>query len=78
VLLFELLFEIEPATLVLIDEPEISLHIAWQAQFLDDLFEMAHLSQFDVLLATHSPDIIGKHWNLTVELKGPELEHAAE
>jgi predicted ATP-binding protein involved in virulence len=74
VLLYELLFKIEPDTLVLIDEPEISLHLAWQQQFLGDLVEMAKLSAFDVLVATHSPAIIGKRWDLTVELKGPDLE----
>jgi ABC-type transport system involved in cytochrome c biogenesis ATPase subunit len=78
VLFYELLFKVAPDTLVLIDEPEISLHIAWQKQFLGDLLEMVKLAQFDVLLATHSPDIIGKRWDLTVELEGPDLQHAAE
>ena len=27
---------------------------------------------FDVLLATHSPDIIGERWDLTVKLEGPK------
>jgi predicted ATP-dependent endonuclease of OLD family len=72
VLLYELLFKVKPNTLVLIDEPEISLHLAWQQQFLDDLVEIVKLSSFDVLIATHSPGIIGKRWDLTVELKGPE------
>ncbi len=33
-----LFFEVEENTLVLIDEPEISLHVGWQRQFLSDLF----------------------------------------
>ena len=37
VLLHELLFRAKPNTLILIDEPELSLHIAWQQQFLRDL-----------------------------------------
>jgi predicted ATP-dependent endonuclease of OLD family len=73
VLLCELLFDVKPDTLVLVDEPEISLHLAWQQQFLGDLVEMVKLSSFDVLIATHSPGIIGKRWDLTVELKGPDL-----
>jgi len=28
-------------------------------------------SNIDVLIATHSPDIIHDRWDLTVELKGP-------
>ena len=71
-LLHELLFEVEPGALVLIDEPELSLHIAWQQEFLGDLSRITALSGFDVVLATHSPDIVGDRWDLTVELKGPE------
>jgi ABC-type dipeptide/oligopeptide/nickel transport system ATPase component len=76
VLFYELLFKVKPNTLVLIDEPEISLHLAWQQQFLDDLVEIVKLSGVDVLVATHAPSIIGKRWDLTVELKGPELGDA--
>jgi len=72
VLLYELLFKVKPDTLVLIDEPEISLHIAWQQEFLNDLARITALSDFDVLVATHSPDIVSDRWDLTVELKGPE------
>ena len=71
ILLYELLFKVKPDSLILIDEPEISLHIAWQQNFLSDLIEMVKLSSFDVLLATHSPAIVGKRWDLTVDLKGP-------
>lgn len=71
VLLYELLFQVQPGTLFLIDEPEISLHVAWQQQFLPDLQEIAKLSAFDVLIATHSPQIINDRWDLTVELQGP-------
>jgi predicted ATP-binding protein involved in virulence len=66
-----LLFKVQPNSLVLIDEPEISLHVAWQVQFLKDLQEIIKLANFDVLLATHSPDIINDRWDLTVELQGP-------
>jgi len=71
VLLYELLFKVEPNSLVLIDEPELSLHVGWQAQFLKDLQEIIKLADLDILMATHSPDIIQDRWDLTVELKGP-------
>ena len=35
------------------------------------LEEMAKLSNFQAILATHSPQIIGDRWDLTTELKGP-------
>ena len=74
VILYELLFRIPDDSLILIDEPELSLHVVWQAQFLNDLEEMARLSNFRVILATHSPEIIGDRWDLTIELKGPNGE----
>jgi predicted ATP-binding protein involved in virulence len=72
VLLYELLFKVEPNSLVLIDEPELSLHVGWQSQFLKDLQEITQLADLNILMATHSPDIIQDRWDLTVELKGPE------
>lgn len=71
VLFYELLFKTEENALILIDEPELSLHVAWQVQFLKDLSAVTRLSGFDVLMATHSPQIINDRWDLTVELKGP-------
>lgn len=69
VMLYELLFRVRQDSLILIDEPEISLHVAWQEEFLRDLQEMAQLSGFDVLIATHSPQIISDRWELAVELQ---------
>jgi hypothetical protein len=66
------------STLVLIDEPELSMHIAWQQKFLKDLAAVAKLTDLQFLIATHSPDIIYDRWDLTVELKGKgpdEEEH---
>lgn len=68
VLFFELLFEIDPNTLILIDEPEISLHVAWQKKFISDLLKIIELNEFDVILSTHSPQLIGKWSDLIVEL----------
>jgi predicted ATPase len=70
VLLYELLFRTKQNALVLIDEPELSLHVAWQVEFLKDLERVIKLSCFDVILATHSPQIINNRWELTVELQG--------
>lgn len=70
VLFYEFLFKVKENSLILIDEPEISLHVAWQMQFLKDLSLVTQNAKFDVLLATHSPQIINDRWDLTVELKG--------
>ena len=71
VLLYDLLFGTAENSLIMIDEPELSLHVAWQDEILSDLDEMAALSGFHALLATHSPQVIGGRWDLTVGLKGP-------
>jgi energy-coupling factor transporter ATP-binding protein EcfA2 len=59
VLLHELLFEVEPGTLVLIDEPELSLHVTWQQDLVADITRIARANQIDFVLATHSPYIAG-------------------
>ena len=74
VLLYELLFRATENSLILLDEPEISLHIGWQEQFLADLSAITEISRLDALVATHSPQIISDRWDLTVELKGPANE----
>lgn len=76
VLLYELLFHVVSNTLIMIDEPEISLHIAWQEEFLKDLQRIIELSPFDAVIATHSPQIVNDRWDLTVELTGPEEVNA--
>jgi len=68
VLHYDLLFRVKPNTLVLIDEPELSLHVAWQKRFLPDLLEIVATAQFDVLIATHSPYIIGDRSDLMIGL----------
>lgn len=72
VLFYKLIFGSAPGDLILIDEPELSLHISWQTQFIDDLKRVAALSKFSAVIATHSPDIISSNWDLRVELLGVE------
>jgi predicted ATP-binding protein involved in virulence len=68
VLLYELLFKTNPNTLILIDEPEISLHVIWQKAFIQDLQRIAKMKQISFLVATHSPQIINDKWELTRDL----------
>ncbi len=70
---YELLFKVPENSLVLIDEPEISLHVVWQKEFLTDLEDIIKIRNFDILLATHSPSIINGNWNLTVELNKDKI-----
>lgn len=68
VLFYDLIFNVKRGTLILIDEPEISLHVAWQKEFVSWLNQIADLNDLRVIIATHSPQIIGKNINLTVDL----------
>ena len=76
VLLYELIFNTKPDTLVLIDEPEISLHVTWQKEFLNDLIKIIELQQIQVLIATHSPQIINNRWDLVYNLADKALASA--
>lgn len=78
VVLYELLFRAPRNGLILVDEPEISLHVAWQSRFLTDLMDILRLTDSYGIVATHSPVIIGTRWDLTQELKGPSDEYTGE
>lgn len=61
ILAYEIVFRTHPGTLVIVDEPEISLHIVWQDTLLADLAEMGRVAQVQFLMASHSPTIIARH-----------------
>ncbi|EPJ9971462.1 AAA family ATPase, partial [Acinetobacter baumannii] len=69
VLLYELIFKANENVLVLIDEPELSLHVAWQKEFLNDLTKIIEIQNMPIVIATHSPQIIDSKWDLTVDLE---------
>jgi len=68
IMLFKLIFETPPSSLVLIDEPEISLHVLWQLEFMPDLFEIQEANRFQAIIATHSPQIFQGVEHLIVDL----------
>ncbi|EKK1838483.1 AAA family ATPase [Klebsiella variicola] len=48
------------------DEPEVSLHVKWQEKLVDALLIINPKAQF--LLATHSPDIIGRRKDFALKV----------
>lgn len=68
VLFYDLIFKTKEKVLLLIDEPEISLHITWQKKFMDDLLRIIKYKKFNVIVATHSPQIINNHWERQIDL----------
>ncbi|GAA1797158.1 hypothetical protein GCM10009835_14160 [Planosporangium flavigriseum] len=63
-----LLFSASRDSVVLIDEPEISLHAAWKHAFLNDITDVARIADLQVIMATHSSGIINGQWDLVQEL----------
>lgn len=59
-LLLNALNHSERPTIFLLDEPEISLHLAWQEKLLDALHQINPDSQ--IIVATHSPAIVMDGW----------------
>lgn len=68
ILFFELIFSIDKSLMILIDEPELSLHVAWQKKFIDDLFNIIKNKKINVIIATHSPYIIGGYEENQIDL----------
>lgn len=77
VMLYELLFTVKENSIILIDEPELSLHVGWQVRFIPDLQRIQKLRPMQIVLSTHSPQIINDRWDLTVELKSKQENNSA-
>jgi energy-coupling factor transporter ATP-binding protein EcfA2 len=60
-LAYELLFETKPQSVVLLDEPELSLHVAWLKGLIAAFMDMGYQRQLQFLIATHSPSILAGH-----------------
>ncbi|MGR3180065.1 MAG: AAA family ATPase [Candidatus Anammoxibacter sp.] len=59
ILFSHIAFNRQAEKLFLIDEPELSLHVKWQEDFLD-LLEKLTPKATQIFLATHSPILVGK------------------
>lgn len=67
-----LIFKSKPGSIILIDEPEVSLHIAWQQMILDIILDYSNThnngksKKLQFIIASHSPFITSGHGNLLV------------
>ena len=66
-LFYGVLVALPPRCVVLIDEPELSLHVAWQLTLVQDLVEAADMRGSRIVVATHSPAIVNDWWDWVVE-----------
>lgn len=53
-------------SIFIVDEPELSLHLNWQRKFVDSI--MSINKNVQLIFATHSPEMIGKHRNKAFKL----------
>ena len=51
-----------------IDEPEISLHAMWQRIIIDELTKICDRNETQVIVSTHSPEIMRNHLDITIGL----------
>lgn len=54
------------ANVLMIDEPELSLHVHWQELFVQSILSVN--AELQLILATHSPTIIADHLDACVDL----------
>lgn len=66
--LIMLIFMADEGSLILIDEPELSYHPAWQMDYLKNLRSIAELGGYQFILATHSAQIFDYRWSYTIDL----------
>lgn len=68
VLFYQLLFEVPDGVLLLVDEPEISLHVKWQRMFAEDLHKIVSRKNINVIVATHSAQIVNGNRRIQIDL----------
>lgn len=60
IILLAVFLQDERTALVLMDEPENTMHISWQRQLVEILVDMNPNAQF--IITTHSPSLFGAGW----------------
>jgi len=69
ILYFDMIFNSSKNSIILIDEPEISLHLGWQKEFYSSINTIVNLVKpAKIIIATHSPNIIDNNWDITRDL----------
>jgi predicted ATPase len=71
ILLTEALLRVDKPVVYIADEPELSLHVTWQEKLLESLEKLSEEKpneQMQVIVATHSPDIVGNFQDKVIDL----------
>lgn len=60
IILFKILLMQQKAQIILLDEPEVSMHIEWQYRLIDEIKSINPNAQ--LIISSHSPSIFGNGW----------------
>ncbi|MCY3720740.1 MAG: AAA family ATPase [Candidatus Poribacteria bacterium] len=66
ILLTQALLRVDEPLVYIADEPELSLHVTWQVKLLESLVALG--GQKQIIVATHSPDIVGDFRDKVIDL----------
>lgn len=69
IMFYALLFHAPQGSVVVMDEPEISLHVGWQQKLGDYFIDICRVRDIQMIVSTHSPQIIHDKWDLARELR---------
>lgn len=67
IILGEVLFQHGATSIYLADEPELSLHVAWQELLVSSIRELNNGAQ--LVFATHSPDIVSSYGERVIDME---------
>jgi len=76
-LMVEALVTRRRGTVIAIDEPEMSMHIAWQRKLIPNLLRCASNAAPQFIFATHSPDIVADYRSSLIRIGPDEEDNAA-
>lgn len=63
IMLYNFIYNVSNDSILLVDEPENSLHVVWQKDLFNELEKISKTIKTQIIIATHSPQIIGNRWN---------------
>ena len=69
IMFYILLFRVDSGSLVILDEPEVSLHVSWQQRLGKFLSDIARVRDLTMVVSTHAPAVIHDCWDQAVELR---------
>lgn len=69
ILLYRIIFDVKRGDVLLIDEPEISMHVVWLKEFIMNLQDIIKAKGCQVIIATHSPQIVRGAYDYCYDLE---------